>query len=197
MSVWPLVVFVSLLAASSCLWEGGGRGGRRLGVGELMARWGSDTRSSSACSPRGWVLPGRTPTLLWVSRKACWPHRFALHGVLQAGALAASRATGVVFGSCPLATMGSQSVFAGESPPQWLRVEEPPVQGCSRWRALGRPCGWLDRGRGRGVRWRGLRCESRAVALGPCNQKLGGFRFCGCCLLAPWLLSLSVPVYLV
>lgn len=67
MSVWPLVVFC-VSSRRELLFVGGWwQGGRRLGVGELMARSeSSDTRSSSACSPRGLDCSrGGLPTLLW------------------------------------------------------------------------------------------------------------------------------------
>lgn len=60
------------------------QGGRRLGVGELMARSGELRHPEQQCvQPTGLGAPGEAlrPSC-GCPAKACWPHRFALHAVL-------------------------------------------------------------------------------------------------------------------
>lgn len=89
-------------------------------------------------------------TLLWVLTKVCWPHEVVQpcgSEVCIARCSPAERrhlcgATGGVFRSCPQATVGPQSAFAGESPPQRLQVEVPAVQRRGRlgsWKDV-----WVD-----------------------------------------------------
>ena len=156
MSVWPLIGLGISFSHERVFVGGWWQGGRWLGVGELMAPSGElGCREPQCMQPTGLGAPGKAlRPYCGCLTKVYWPHEvlqpcgsevcIARCSPAERRAPLWSHRSGFSFLS---SDHDGLPVFAGESAPQWLRVEVPAVQRRGRWRALGRTCGWMDRER--------------------------------------------------